>query len=152
VPATKVVLVRKAIRDGLRTQLATAEREGGQLQVEYGWPGDDLAERERVFTNIPRGDHTGGPLKSGRRFRDEKAQLDVVIQVEFDGGSAEEADDRALAIGLLVEEWFADNKNGAGVASVSELLVASWRLDNLYGKNGSLSELTYTVTWRARLT
>jgi hypothetical protein len=152
VPSSKVVALRKAIRTGLRTALATAERDGGQVQVEYGWPGDDLAERERVFTNIPRGDHTGGPLKSGRRFRDEKAQLDVVIQVEYDGGSAEEADERAIALGLLVEEWFADNKAGAGVASVSELLVATWRLDNLYGQNGALSELTYTVTWRARLT
>jgi hypothetical protein len=152
VPSSKVVALRKAIRTGLRMALATAERDGGQVQVEYGWPGDDLAERERVFTNIPRGDHTGGPLKSGRRFRDEKAQLDVVIQVEYDGGSAEEADERAIALGLLVEEWFADNKDGAGVASVSELLVATWRLDNLYGPNGALSELTYTVTWRARLT
>lgn len=151
-PSSKVVAVRKAIRDGLRTALATAEREGGQVQVTYGWPGDDLAERERVFMNVPRGSHEGGPLKAGRRFRDEKAQIDVVIQVAYDGGSAEESDDRVIALGLLVEEWFADNKNGAGVAGVSELLVAKWELHNLYGDRGALSELTYTVTWRARLT
>lgn len=151
-PGSEVVAIRKAIRTGLHTALATAEREGGQLQVEYGWPGDDLAERERVFTNVPRGTHETAALAAGRRKRDEKAQVDVVIQVEFDGGSAEEADERAIAIGTLVEEWFGDNKNGAGVAGVSELLVASWRLDNLYGDKGALSELTYTVTWRARLT
>lgn len=151
-PATKVVAVRKAIRDGLRTALATAGRSGGQVQVEYGWPGDDRAEAERVFTNVPRGTHDTAALAAGARKRDEKAQVDVVIQVSYAGGAPEDADDRALAIGLLVEEWFAANKNGAGVASVSELLVASWRLDNLYGDKGALSELTYTVTWRARLT
>src|SRR4051812_20696013 len=110
-PSSKVVAIRQAIRAGLRTQLATAERDGGQVQVEYGWPGDDLAERERVFTNIPRGDHSGGPISGGRRHRDEDAQVDVVIQVAYDGGSAEDADLRAIALGQLVEEWFADNKN-----------------------------------------
>lgn len=151
-PSTKVVAVRLAIRDGLRSALATAERDGGQLQVEYGWPGDDKAERERVFTNVPRGKHDTAALAAGRRKRDEKAQLDVVIQVRYDGGAAEDADLRAIAIGQLVEEWVGDNKNGAIVAGVSELLVDSWRLDNLYGDQGALTELTYTVTWRARLT
>lgn len=151
-PSSKVVAVRKAIRTGLRTALATAGTGGGQVQTEYGWPGDDLVEPERVFMNVPRGTHEGGPLKSGRRFRDERATLDVVIQVRGDGMSPEDTDDRAIALGVFVEEWFADNKNGAGVASVSELLIGGWRLDNLYGPAGAFTELTYTVTWRARLT
>lgn len=147
-----VVAVRKAIVAGLTTALATAERDGGAVQVSYGWPGDDKADRERVFTNVPRGNHSPAGMRAGRLFRDERSQVDVVIQVKYDGGNAEDADERAIAIGVLVEEWFADQKNGAGVASVSELLLGDWRLDNLYGPHGSFTELTYTATWRSRLT
>lgn len=150
-PSTQVVALRKAIRDGLRTALATAGSDGGQVQTEYGWPGDDLVQTERVFVTTARGTHKPASMRAGRTFRDERGEVEVAVQVEAIGGDAEDADDRAVAIGQIVEEWFADNTDTTGVPGVSEVLVTGWRLDNLYNDRGSFSELTYTIAWRARL-
>ena len=150
-PSSQVVALRKAIRDGLKTALATAGPAGNQVQTEYGWPGDDLAQSERVFLSAARGDHKPASMRAGRTFRDERGELDVIVQVEYPGGDAESSDDRAIALGQIVEEWFADRTDSNGVPGISQVLVARWPLDNLYNANGSFTELVYTITWRARL-
>lgn len=142
-----VVALRQAIVAGLQ-----AEESLSGVQIGYGWPGDDLAEKETVFLNRPRGLHDPASLKSGRTFRNEAGELDLVVRVEKVGGTAEEADDRALAIGALVEEFIADNTDSLVVTGLLWVRVASWSIANLYNDRGRLTELTYTLQWRARLT
>ena len=123
------------------------------VQVAFGYPGNDLAERERIFMGSARASQEQAGLKAGRRFRDETATFEVVVQVESVGGTPEDAETRALALGKEVEECVADNKYLSGsIAGLNWAVVSDWRLDALYNERGSLSELVYTITYNARLT
>ncbi|MGH9460371.1 MAG: hypothetical protein ACRD1X_04085 [Vicinamibacteria bacterium] len=76
----------------------------------------------------------------------------MVIQVEAVGGKPEDAETRVLQLGLEVEECVADNKTLGGVSGLNWAVVSGWALDDLYNDQGSLAELTYTITYNARLT
>lgn len=142
-----VVDVRKAIVTGLKARAGLSG-----VQVTYGWPGGDTAERERIFTNNPRATHDPAALKAGRNFREEQMEFDIVLQVEGVGLSPEETDDRAITLGAEVEEYVADNKNSLGVAGLNWIVMARMELTNLYNDRGSLTEITYAVRYQARLT
>lgn len=122
------------------------------VQVAYSWPGDDLVERERVFMGRARGDHTPDGLKAGRTFRNERATFDVEIQVEKVGGTPEEAEERASAIGKELEECVADNRTLGGVIGLNWAVMSSWTSTVLYNDKGSLAAMTYTIRYAARLT
>jgi hypothetical protein len=142
-----IVDVRKAIISGLKARPGLTG-----VQVTYGWSGDDRAERERIFTNRPRATHDPTALKAGRNFRDEAMELDIVLQVEGVGLAPEETDDRAIILGQEVEEFIADSKNSLGVAGLNWIVMARMELNNLYNDRGSLTEVTYTARYNARLT
>ncbi|HYJ69630.1 MAG TPA: hypothetical protein VEX15_18410 [Nocardioidaceae bacterium] len=142
-----VVACKQALIEFLQTRELLND-----VQITYGWPGDEEAQRERIFCGRSRAEHTQAALKAGRRFRAEESTFDVVIQVEMVGGSPEEAEERALEIGTEVEECIADEKYLGGVEGLHYAVVSGWLLDSLYNDQGSLAELTYTVQYRARLT
>lgn len=144
-----IVALRQAVITGLQAQAGLSG-----VQVTYGWPGDDLAQRTRIFTNRARAEQSPASLRAGRTYRDEAGSFDVIIQVAQVAGSAYDADTTAIGLGLVVEEWIADNRT-AVVASVPGLLfitAGGWELRNLYNDAGSLTELTYAIDYRARLT
>lgn len=122
------------------------------VQVTFGWPGDDRAKKERIFTGRSYADQEQASLRAGRRFRDETGNFDLVIQVESVGGSISDAETRILAIGQEVEECVADNKTLGGVSGLNWAVITGWTLDDMYNDQGSLAELTYTITYNARLT
>lgn len=143
-----VVAVRTAVADGIRTLLNDPK-----VSVTYGWQGgDDARRREQVFTARPRSSHDPASLRAGRNFRDERMEFDIVVLVSGVGKNPEDTDMRALAIGRIIEEFIADNKNSLGVAGLNWIRMSAMELNNLYGSNGSLSEITYTVLYDARLT
>src|SRR5262245_45563541 len=94
------------------------------VQVTYSWPGDDVAQRERVFTGRSQAEHAQASLRSGRRFRNEAATFDVLIQVESLNQTIEQTEQRAVALGLEVEECVADNKYLGGVAGLNWAVVS----------------------------
>lgn len=144
-----IVALRNTVITGLQAQPALAG-----VQVTYGWPGDDLAQRSRVFTNRARAAQAPTSLKAGRTFRDEDGSFDVVVQVLVVAGDAYDADSTAIGLGLVVEEYVADNRTSI-VGTVPGLLymtMSGWELRNLYNDTGALTELTYTIAYRARLT
>lgn len=142
-----VVDVRKAVVAGLAARAGLSG-----VQVTYGWPGADVAERERIFTNNPRGTHAPASLRTGRVYRDEQMEFDIVLQVEGVGKSAQEADERAVVLGAEIEEYVADNAGSLGVAGLNWFRMARVEMNNLYNDRGALSEITYTVAYQARLT
>jgi hypothetical protein len=93
-------------------------------------------------------------MKSGRLFRDERMEFDVVILVLGVGLKPEEADARALEIGQVVEEFVADHKsNELGITGLKWLRISNLELSpNRVNANGAVAEATYTIRYEARLT
>lgn len=139
-----------AVRSALVAALADLESLT-DVDVTYAWTFGSQS-RERVFTGRARATHDPASLKAGRNFRNERMTFDLVVLVEGVGLSPEETDDRALVIGTLVEEYLADNKGGLGVSGVNWINVTGVELNNLANDRGNLSELTYQITYDARLT
>lgn len=142
-----VVDCKRALVDLLDTRPGLAE-----VQVTFGWPGDDQAERERIFTGRAHAEHNLRHLSAGRTVRTEESTFDVVVQVEMVGGSPEDAEARVLELGLEVEETVADEKYLGGVPGLNWALVAAWDLSSLYNDKGSLAEIVYQIRFNARLT
>lgn len=144
---SRVVAVRSALIDGLAALDGLAD-----VDVIYAWKFDQELPRERIFTNRARATHAIAGLKSGRAHRNEQMTFDLVVRVEGVDITAEETDERALEIGALVEEYVADNKAGLGVSGVNWIAVSGVELNNMSNDRGHLSELTYAITYDARLT
>lgn len=147
---TVAVAVKKAIRDGLRTALATPFP---TVEVSYGWdPNSHSAER--VFFTDARFDHDPASLKTGRNFRAEDATLELRVVAMVIGGAHDEAEQRAADIGRVVEEFVADRKsNELGVTGLQWLRMTSGgTLRGGVTDRGSVGELTYRIAYHARLT
>lgn len=147
--ASRIVAVRQAVVTGVQALLTAATETN--VSVDYAWTFGST-ERERIFTVRPRANHDPASLKAGRTARTERMVFDVVVLVESVGGSPEEADVRALALGTYVEEYFADNKQGLGVSGLTAIWVSGFELNNLANDRGHMSEVTYQITYTARLT
>lgn len=148
-----VVDVRKALIAGLRAEFDASDFES--VSCTYGWQGgDDTARRDQVFTDRARADHDAAALKAGRNFRNEQMEFSLVILALGVGMRPEDLDDHVMELGQIVEEYIADNKSGEtfGIEGLNWIRVSGMELKNQYASEGSLSELTYTITYDARLT
>jgi hypothetical protein len=147
-----------AARQGLvalvqaRPEIETGGPEGGPLQVSYAYPGDDVVEKETIFTGRSRAEHNPTALKVGRRFRAETATFDVLVQVRLDGDTAADTEARAFEWGLEVEEAVADDYTLGGVVGLNWALVSAWDLNTGLTDIGHLTQLIYTIRYNARLT
>jgi len=122
------------------------------VQVSYGWPGDDAVQPERIFCGRTRADHEQAALKAGRRFRNETATFEVVIQTLLLNKTPEDAEERALELGKEVEECVADNKTLGGVTGLQWAVISGWDMNSGQNEHGSVADLAYTLTYSARLT
>jgi hypothetical protein len=149
VAGSVVVDVRKAVVAGL-----IAVIDDPKVSISYGYQGaDDDRRREQIWTDRVRSTHDVAGLKSGRNFREETLDFDVVLLIAAVGRPPEDADTRALELGLQVEEFLADRKNNElGVTGLQWIRVTGMELINGFGPKGSASELRYTVRYHARLT
>lgn len=146
--ASLIVTVRSAVIDGLD---ALAALNG--VTVSFAWKLGDKG-RERIFTRRARFTHGNAALKAGRNFRDESGEFDLVILVEGVGLSQEATSERALALGLVVEEWIADRKSNAlGITGLQYITVnGGGELNEMFNDRGHLAELVYPIRYQARLT
>lgn len=148
---SRIVAVRKAVTAGLVTAFAAEDG----VKVTYGWEGsDETRRREQVFTNGGRGPHAPAALKSGRNFRHEEFTFDIVVEVIGVGMKPEESDQRAVDLGVFVEEFVADHKsNELGVAGLNWLRMDDFALGpHQIIPNGAKSQAIYTARYHARLT
>lgn len=153
-----VVAVKQGVVAGLTAHLAALDDFNGTtapehaVEVSYAYPVNTSAA-ERVFAGRSRAEQPPAALRAGRNHRDEAGVFDLIVLVAAVGGSAGDAEERALEIGAEVEEFIADRKsNELGVAGLQTLRVDGWELVSLFNDRGHLAELTYRVRWTARLT
>lgn len=111
-------------------------------------------DRDRVYTTNARFRQEPASLRTGRTHRDETGTFEVLIRVEGVGKGPDWTIDRALTLGLALEEWVADNRNIAADVPGVEWLVAKGdgRLSERFNDKGTLVELAYTLAYQARLT
>jgi hypothetical protein len=145
-PSSVIVATRKALVTDLAAQSAMAA-----VKVTYAWDPDAL-DREQVFTTRARGDQEPASLHAGPTKRNETGRFQVVVHVELVGASPEEADERAIALGKVVEERVAARKSDLGVTGLNWIVMESWEMNGGPSDRGSISQLFYTVRYNARLT
>lgn len=143
-PSTVIVEARKFARDGLAALLTE------NVSVTYAWD-PKSTEMYQIFTMRCRGEHEPASLKSGRTFRNETARFDIGIHVAEIGGNVEDADEKAIEFGQVLEEFIADNRCPA-VDGVNWWVVESWELNGGPSDRAAISQLIYTVKLDARLT
>lgn len=123
------------------------------VQVSDGYPGDDLAEVERIWMGRSRSSElTPAGLKAGRTFYQEHGEFDVVIQVCVPGGSPVEVKARVQVLATEVAETVADNRTLGGVEGLNSATGSRWELSTHYLEAGTAAEVIYTVKYAARLT
>lgn len=145
-----LVAVKKAIVTGL-----TAAISDSNVSVTYGYQGgDETVRRDQIFMDRARVTHDPAALKTGRNFRNETAEFDVVILSAGVGIKQDACDTRAFALGQLVEEFIADRKGGEtlNVTGLNWIRVTGFDHTPLNAPNGCLAEIRYHVRYDARLT
>jgi hypothetical protein len=152
---TRIVAVRSTLLTGLAAMSAytTLDAKGHKPLVSLGYP-LGAKDREKVFTTRARFSQTPASLKSGRTFRNETGNFNVVITVEGVGESQDTTSARAVTLGLALEEYVADNRTlGGTVTGLNWLVVdGDGELAELMNDRGTLAELTYPLKYDARLT
>ncbi len=146
--------VRKAVVAGLLDEFADQAPTFNGVSVTYAWEGGkDDARREQVFTNNARATHQSAAMRPGRNHRDERMSFDIVVLVLAPSKKPEDTDDRAFAIGQVVEEFIADHaSNELDIDGLNWIEMSGFSAQNLVLPEGSVSELIYTVNYQARLT
>lgn len=123
------------------------------IQVTNGYPGDDAAEPERIFTGNCRSQEVEiAGMKAGRTHYQERGELDVIIDAIMPDGTAEDSEARCQEFLREVAECVADNRTLGNVPGLNFVACARWDLQTRYGATGSWSQATYTIRYEARLT
>lgn len=146
--SSAIVAVRKALVAEIDDLAAFVD-----VDVLYAFHG--TTSKEIAYTRDATFEHEPAGLRSGRNYRNETGEFSFVIWVEKVGGTPEEADDRAIELGLAFEEWLADNKNGEALSITGlQSITVSGRgsLKESPGDQASYAELVYPIRYQARLT
>jgi hypothetical protein len=139
-----------AVKQALVTELSAL---GGMsaVSISYAHPGE-RGGKEILYCGVVRdGDHEAVALKAGRRRREENYELDVQIVVSGTKLTEERSETRAMVIGTLAEEYLADNPTINDVPNVRFVVVSGIEMETITTSNGPLTQLTLTVSVKARL-
>lgn len=146
-----VVEVRKEVIAGIKANLIAAGE--SRVSCTYGYRGgSDDKRREEIYTNRPRATHDPAAMKSGRNFRNEEMEFDIVLMVSDPTLAPEDLDTRAMTLGTFIEEFVADRKNSLAVPGLNWIRMSGFEMENRNMQTGSLTLAQYTVRYDARLT
>lgn len=144
---TKAVVVKKEL-----VAVLSAAAPLATVQIAYSWPGS-RAERELIHLGKIRADQEYAAMRStGRIPRDETLFVSVHIIVVQPGGTVEETDERATALGTVVEELVAADPTLNSPPGLLYGGVHSVELDYELTDDGAISALTYELQFTSRLT
>jgi hypothetical protein len=147
-------IIKGAVVDTARLALA-GDPSTNQVTVAYAYQGK---EHERELVHGGRATSTQSyPVSGGgspRHKRDSTVTVKLHIIVRIPGGTVEDAEDRACAIGLVIENRIAttaDLGNPTGL-QVIRAGIAADDLDSDYDDDSAIAVFTYDVEATARLT
>lgn len=141
-----------SLRAALVTALEAA-RSGdlANLQISRRWPGPDT-EAEGIYLGAAAGSSEIASLKAGRQHRNERFQLEVILQAWRAAETPDTADLvelRLWEMKALLENVLADTPT-VGVVEWAE--VSSWEDEIVPFESGWRGRLTVVVTATSRLT
>lgn len=151
---TQAQRAKKALVDSVRLWLA-AESTTAEVTVTYGYRGHEsfreLVHPDRVFGQQSYPVMGGG---SARFKRDENLTIKLNVIVNIPGGDQEEVEDRATAIGAVIENNIAATASLTGYTpgEVIWVGVTAVDLDSDADDDGAIALLTYDVGANFRLT
>jgi hypothetical protein len=146
VAGTILVAVRNAVIEGVKY-----EPDFSRTSTNYAWKAGDKS-RVKIFTRRGRINHESASMKAGRTFRNETGYFDLVILVEGVSQAQEVTSQEAADLGLLLEEFIADHRNALDIPGLKWIAVeGDGELSEALNDKGTLAELSYTVTYNARL-
>lgn len=150
--------VKRELKEGLAALFAGlsdfdgSTRPEWRTEVSYGYPFGTSAA-EFVYFGRTRAQTPPAAMRSGRNYRDEAGELEVIVVCMYVGGDGEDADDRAHAHREQIEDWIADRKNNElDITGLQTLTTRGWESTPFGADSGSGVEIRITVHWTARLT
>lgn len=153
--------VKAGLVTAFSSALATASTSGGQIPVDYAWPGPDTAPECVFFGPHPQTadiridiDQDIPTIKAGRKQRQEDYTLRTTVWVfrpDLTAAGAQTVETRAFTIGGLVEDVLADDPQG-GIAAVQVIAVDTIISTLFPFEKGWACELGIDLNVRARLT
>lgn len=158
---TTLTTVKKRIVTVLTTALATADRNGGQLDVFYAWPGPECPDEAVFLGPHPQTDDIRidvdndiPTVKAGRKQGQEEYTVLVTIwqfRPDLSADGAEDCETRAEDIYDEVYDVFADDPQ-IGLTSIQWAKVTGFSSTLLPFQKGWACEWRTEVTVNARLT
>lgn len=122
------------------------------VKVSFADPGENALKENIWFGRISDNDHDPVALKAGRRRREENFTLEINVEVGGTRLTPERCETRALALGLLIEEYIADNPKLDGtVDGLLFAVVSGMELFTSQTTDGPLTRHTIDVDVKARL-
>lgn len=135
----------------LVTALAALPAMSG-VKVSFADPGETALKENVWCGRIRDNEHEAVALKSGRRRREENYTVDVFVEVTGTRLTVETAETRALALGLALEEYLADNPKLDGtVSGLLFAVVSGMELSSVESTDGPHTRLTVSIDVKARL-
>lgn len=120
--------------------------------VSYGYPGDDQAGTETVFTTNARAQDVPSGLKAGRTFYQETGEFEVRVFVKKPDGAPTATEARCEALATEVTQCVADNRTLGSVPGLNAVTLDRWDMQSMYGVTGTITEINLTFKYQARLT
>jgi hypothetical protein len=122
------------------------------VKVSFGDPGENALKENVWFGRIYDNDHDPVALKAGRRRREENFTLEIYVEVGGTRLTPERCETRALELGLLIEEYLADNpKLDGNVDGLLFAVVSGMELFTSQTTDGPYTRHTVSVDVKARL-
>lgn len=152
---TNAVAVKRALVEALRAAPEIEAFDDPGVQVEYAYPGE--IDRHAIYLGRVTFTHSLMAFKSAtapRIARDERGTVRLYIRAYVPGDRGEQAEERAVEIGTIVEQLLAGNprQDDSGVPGLLLERVVSGELLSTADDDAGIAMLIYQVEFRSQLT
>jgi len=121
------------------------------IQVVYGRPADNQLKRECVYVGDATGSHRIPVFKAGRKAREERYSVEVVIAVAKDRGQVSDSEGRAFELLEAVENVVADDPTLGGVDGLIHAIAGEWAAGADQSTVGPAAVIAFNIECLARL-